>query len=494
MKRYERYLWSALVVIALARLFTLGAYPLIDPTEGRYAEIAREMVTTGDWVTPKTHQGQPFLGKPPLSFWLTAISYKALGINEFAARLPSFLLIVLMGWLTFILAQSIRVRFTGLLSAIVFATTGLVFVIAAGVMTDPSLGATVTLCMVSFSMSFKSQTKSKRLMWGYLFFAALGFCVLAKGLVGWVLLLCPIAIWTLCTGNTKAVFSKLPWATGGLLTLIIAVPWHLLAEKRTPGFLEYYFVGEHFKRFLVSEWKGDKYGTPHDLPRGTIILLGFVAAMPWTIVLFSACRYLWQKGRRLSEVLQDEWSLYLLIWMVWPLFFFSLSSNIMITYVLPALPAFAILTALALGAISKIGMQTGKPWFIRKKCVTTLVLMIPLSVTIGAVTIMPCVGDSKSQKDIIEKFNELSLNMDAELIYTDEMPHSADFYSRGNVEDIPDESTEAIRLELQDKDLDFYAIKDNDLDSFPPEGLELTLEIGRFGEYILRREKEILSE
>jgi len=95
----SRIVWAALAIVALVRLLTLGLYPLNDTTEARYAEVARKMLELNDWITPWYDYGVPFWAKPPLSTWLTAISLKLFGINEFAARLPYFLLALLIAWI-----------------------------------------------------------------------------------------------------------------------------------------------------------------------------------------------------------------------------------------------------------------------------------------------------------------------------------------------------------------------------------------------------------
>lgn len=184
---------GVLAVFALARLFTLGAYPLIDPTEGRYASIALEMIDCGDWVVMHMPTGEPFWGKPPLHMWLTGLCYKVFGVSEFAARLPSFIMAVLVAALTFTLAREFGGSFFGVFSTCILVSTGLFYVYAGVSATDPSLLGTVTLAMVSFSLRATSRgTKRFR---GYLFFAALGLAPLAKGLIGWVLILVPISVW-----------------------------------------------------------------------------------------------------------------------------------------------------------------------------------------------------------------------------------------------------------------------------------------------------------
>lgn len=490
-RELARKLGLFLILIAAVRFATLGAYPLMDPTEGRYAEIGREMLRTGNWVTPQLHPGEPFLGKPPLSFWTTAIFFRLFGVNEFSARASSFFFVAIMALLAYALFRNLVGKATALLGVLILCTTGLVNFIAGGVMTDPSLGATVTLAMVSFAMALRSETRGKRLLWGYAFFAGLGLSALAKGLVGWFLIGIALLLWTAWERRWKDVFSKLPWVTGMLLTLAISVPWHLLAERENPGFLQYYIIGEHFMRFIEPEWQGDRYATPHDMPRGTILLFAAAAAMPWTIILGACAAHFWKTKRRVKSLMKDPWRSYLVFWVLAPLVLFTLSSNIMITYVLPGMPAFALLTAIALRHVAAGAVQQQRPWYLNARTLAVTSAIVPLGFMIIALTILPAQGVGRSQKNIIARFRKLTLNTHANLVYTSEVPYSADFYSDGDPIDFIEYSRktpEQIVMELRDSDLDFFVVRKNHLDDMPEEMFKLTLEVGRFGKYTLRRE------
>ena len=131
--------WALLIFTMLIRLLSLGSYPLADTTEARYGEIARLMAETGDWITPQIHQGVPFWGKPPLSTWLSAISIRILGANEFAIRLPSFLIAVTVLALVYSLALRQRGRDFALVATVGLATSVIFFVSSGAVMTDPAL-------------------------------------------------------------------------------------------------------------------------------------------------------------------------------------------------------------------------------------------------------------------------------------------------------------------------------------------------------------------
>ena len=269
--RERRGLLLLLVAIVALRLATLGAYPLLDPTESRYAEIARKMLETGDWLVPQVDYGVPFWGKPPLSTWLSAIAMAVFGVNEFAARLPSFLLMSGCGILVYRLAALRAGADAALWALTAFAATGLVFISAGAVMTDPALAFATTLSMAGFWIAVDGHESMRRTA-GYAFFLGLAAGLLAKGPVAVVLTMLPVGAWTLWTGQWRVVWTRLPWLAGTLLTVALAVPWYWAAERASPGFLDYFLVGEHWKRFVESGWKGDLYGQAHARPRGTIWL------------------------------------------------------------------------------------------------------------------------------------------------------------------------------------------------------------------------------
>ena len=236
MKRHK-WLWVLLFSLGLLRLISLGAYPLADTTEARYGNIARLMVETGDWITPQYSHGVPFWGKPPLSTWLAAGAMKFLGVNEFAARLPSFVLALAVVVLVWHLAARQRNRDHAMAAVLVLATAPVFFVSSGAVMTDPSLLAGTTLCMVAFWQALKRSGRAGRL-WGYAFFLGLAIGLLAKGPVAVVLTLFPIGIWVLLQRRWREVWRRLPWLGGIVLTVCLSVPWYYLAEQKKPGIPE----------------------------------------------------------------------------------------------------------------------------------------------------------------------------------------------------------------------------------------------------------------
>lgn len=126
----ERWLIGGIAGVLLVRLVLLPMYPIIDKSEARYATVAMHMAKNGDWITPTVDGATPFWAKPPLAFWLTASSYQVFGLNEFAARLPSYLFYLAITWMVFLIGRDVRDRVFGLLAACVFASMGLAFFLA----------------------------------------------------------------------------------------------------------------------------------------------------------------------------------------------------------------------------------------------------------------------------------------------------------------------------------------------------------------------------
>ncbi|MDI1353080.1 MAG: phospholipid carrier-dependent glycosyltransferase, partial [bacterium] len=301
--------WCALGFLFFCRLVANYFIPLNDTTEARYGEIARKMIETGNWVTLQHDYGIPFWAKPPLSTWLTALSMQLFGVNEFAARLPALLLSLGMLWLIWDIAKKQGDRFAALMTILILASTLFFFLDAGTVMTDPALIFCTTLCFVAFWHALTDGHK----LWSYLFFIGLGLGLLAKGPIALVLVGLPLFFWVVFNNKWKALWQKLPWFSGIGLLVLIALPWYVLAELRTPGFLNYFIIGEHINRFLTPGWSGDKYGIAHYAPKGMIWVFALIGFFPWNLVSgIWLVRYFNQF--KLSASIDNGWLSYLFLW------------------------------------------------------------------------------------------------------------------------------------------------------------------------------------
>jgi len=391
----------------------------MDSTEARYAEIAREMLQTGNWITLFHNYGSPFLAKPPLSTWLSALSMHFFGLNEFAGRLPSLLLSLAILALIWQLAK----KSNSLIAVLILASSFYFYLNAGTVMTDSSLIFCTTLAMTAFWFAMVEHSKP----WAMLFFVALGLGLLAKGPAAFLLSTLPIFFWLFWQKKWSELWRNLPLFKGSLIVMAIAFPWYILAELRTPGFLNYFIIGEHFNRFFVPSWHGNQYGFSHEKPLGIIWIYCLLGLLPWSIIVIF---WLLKQGKKLRTLLQkneDGWLSYLLFWAFIPLIFFSFSRNIIYTYCFSSLPAFALLFA-------EIWKHSGIQIETLKKLIplTTIVGLIFLSATV----IFTVKGGkiAKSQKPIIAAWKKEKPEPGSKLVYVgSRLEYSAQFYSEGRV-------------------------------------------------------------
>jgi 4-amino-4-deoxy-L-arabinose transferase-like glycosyltransferase len=420
LKNNSFILTVSVIFIALFRLLLTAFIPLLDKTEARYAEIARIMQETNQWVVLQTDYGIPFWAKPPLSSWLSAGSFAIFGVNEFASRFPSFLLSIIL----IIIAGKIAKK-----SGVPFYLPGFIlltmpeFLIHTGVVsTDTALEFCVAIMMISFWKTMNSETKT---YWNYVFFIALGFGLLAKGPLIIVLTFPPLFLW--CMLDLKRfseLFSKFSIVFGIFITAIIAVPWYYFCEQQSPGFFDYFIVGEHYKRFLEPGWKGDLYGSGHSQPLGMIWVFLFIFALPW----FQIVAYKLWKTRK--TILKNEWVSFLVLWLFWTPIFFTISKNILHTYILPVTIPIMFLIVY---------------WwndFTNKKTIIRVAMIFPMLafiVFLGSFAFKNSNDYFNSDKFLIKKQKITTQNSAIPLYYWKNKNYSGQFYSKGKAQLIKNE-------------------------------------------------------
>lgn len=476
-----------LALILLVRLVTLGAYPLVDPSESRYAEMARKMVETGNWVTPQIDYGVPFWGKPPLSVWVNALDVELLGVGEFSVRLSAFLLALGVLWMVRRLAVSRPSPQAGTAplpgarpredwaAPTMLAGMLLFFVMAGSVATDQAMVFGLTLALGSFWLALHTPGTLN----GYLFFIGLAIGLLSKGPIALVLAGLTIGLWVLLRNAWSLIWERLPWLKGTALMLALVLPWYLLAEHRTPGFLEYFLVGEHWKRFTEKGWTGDLYGSGHARPLGTIWLFWLAGALPWSLIflatLVQAVRRAQVRGLFASA---DGWRLYCLLWMLSPLLFFTASANLIVTYALPALPGCVLLLAQ--------WRQDGRPGTLAQAGprLAATAALVP-GVFVLAVMVLAAVPGIpiSTEKPLVDSYHRLRQSAGERLHYFDEAPYSAQFYTAGQTVSLPDTA----RLEhlLQEPGRHFLAFPTRRLPALPESLRTRAQPVGRHGDWTL---------
>jgi 4-amino-4-deoxy-L-arabinose transferase-like glycosyltransferase len=235
-------------MVLVTRLATLGLYPLTDTTEARYAEMARKMLDSGNWLTPMFDVGVPFWGKPPLSFWLSALPMSMGGVGEFTVRLGPliaglFVMTLLWTWPQngpSATQKAIASNRFAVCGSIVFLSTPLGFIATGAVMTDMAMAAGTTLSMIAF---WRAWTAPSERLWGWLFFVGQAIGLLAKGPVAAVLTGVALTLFVLTglrrDGLKRAVLHAwdcVPWLGGLVLTAVLVLPWYVLAEQLRRAF------------------------------------------------------------------------------------------------------------------------------------------------------------------------------------------------------------------------------------------------------------------
>lgn len=412
----RRLFWLLLGGLLLLRLVIAAVLPMMEATVPRYAEMSRLMLEKQDWVTPWFNAQTPFWGKPPLSFWMQKISISLLGVNDLAPRLPSWGFGLLLLAVVAMLAQARQGKQAVLPTMLLFTSMVMPFVGMGAVMTDVYLALGVGLSLAAFARLLSVPSPLP----GWLFFIGLGISLLAKGPVGVVLTGIPVFLWTVTGGGWLRLWRLLPWVKGSALTLLMALPWYGLAELKTPGFLDYFLLGEHFRRFVEPGWAGDLYGDAHQRPKGTIWIFWVFGALPWSLVfLWRYCRDSW-RHRRFTWP-GDEQGRFLLFWALAPMVFFTMAGNILPAYVLPGLPATAVLMNAYLKPSGKTLLWGS--------------LVAPLTIALAAAVVLTRPADWTSERANVEAFERVA-GPAGRLAYLEKIPFSASYYRRGAVEQV----------------------------------------------------------
>lgn len=310
-------LWLLLAVLWFG---TLGIRPLYKADESRYAEISREMVATGDWLTPRLN-GFKYFEKPPLQYWTTAAFFSLLGESDWVARLWTALIGFAGIALTFHAGNRLFGPPTGLYAAAILAGSPLYVVLGQVNTLDMSVSVFLAAAIFAFALG--------RMLW---FWAACAAAVLSKGLIGIVLPLAALGLYMVARRDW-ALIGRIRPAGGLLVFLLVAAPWFVAASLANAEFAHFFFIQEHFQRFTTEM---------HQRAQPAWYFLAVLAAglAPWLAPLGRSV-YRWTRERTNAETL-------LWIWVLVVLVFFSASSSKLPPYILPVFPALAVLIARAI--------------------------------------------------------------------------------------------------------------------------------------------------
>ncbi len=320
------------LLICLLFTFMLGNRPLSVPDEGRYVEISREMAVSGNYLTPRLNSVKYF-EKPVFFYWLEAFSIKLFGLNEFTLRLWPALL-ALFGCLA-VAVSGARLfgRLSGLLAAAVLATSLLYYSLSHAIILDMPVSVLLTLALLSFLIGTHEALGLKRrlYLWGFYAFAALA--VLTKGLIGILIPGMVIGAWVLLLGEWRML--KTFYIPSGLaLFLLIAAPWHIMVGRANPEFYQFYFIHEHFQRYLTTVHH-------HYQPVWFFIPVVLLGLFPWSAFLLQAIKHSVPSTWRERD--EHRYALFLMLWAGLVFIFFSLSGSKLPPYILPVFPPLALL-------------------------------------------------------------------------------------------------------------------------------------------------------
>ncbi len=276
----RKHLPIALLLTFTAAIFLVTSFrpSLLDDADATHAEAAKEMIERNDWVTLRVN-GVRYLEKAPMLYWAVAASFSVFGFNAFAVRFPVVVAIVLLALVAYRFGRWAYSEKAGLYAAATLASCVGMFLFTRVMIPEAILTLWFTLAHYCFLRGFFGEGKEKR--WYYGLHASIALCVLTKGLIGIVFVAGPIGLFLLLTRNLLGEIKHLRLFTGTLLLLLIAAPWHLLAGFRNDRFFWFYFVNEHFHRFLGTR-------EPKDYNRVPFVfywLMHLLWLFPWSVAV-----------------------------------------------------------------------------------------------------------------------------------------------------------------------------------------------------------------
>jgi len=332
--------------------FALGGYPLSNPDEGRNAEVPREMIVSGDWVTPRL-DGVNYFEKPPLVYWVTAALETVFGFNEWSVRAVPAIFALAGILLTYVAARRLHGRTAGLLAALVLGTSLLWFVVGHIPILDTAMAVCMSATLFCFILGVREAAGVRR-RWFFLgLYASAALATLTKGLMGFLVTGAVMLLWLLVFNQWKRL-RPLYLPTGALLFLAIAAPWHVLAAQHNETWVHRYVLVEHFLRFLTPV-------ASRPAPWHFFIWVMLAGLIPWVGFLWPAMRDALRGGpcdglraswaRRKENA--DAW--FLVTWAAFIFLFFTINHSKLPPYILPC-----IVPLLALGCAFAAGFGGGE--------------------------------------------------------------------------------------------------------------------------------------
>lgn len=314
--------------------YGLGQFGLVGADEARYAQVAREMLERHDWITP-TLGGQPWLEKPVLYYWQAMVAYRIFGVRDWAARLPSALDASLIVLGVYFFLRRLRPGFH-LDGALMTASAAGLVGFAHSASTDMPLAALFSLAMLAWYAWW--ETAQKIYLAGFYIFLALA--VLAKGPVAPGLAGIVIMLFAIAAKDARIVL-RTWWVPGVLLFFLVALPWYVAIEARHPEFFRVFILQHNLARFGSNLYH-------HEQPFWFYLPVAALALIPWSAFVGAATvevAQAWWAERKAFFESGDALNFFLVLWLIVPVVFFSLSQSKLPGYILPAIPAGPLLVA-----------------------------------------------------------------------------------------------------------------------------------------------------
>ncbi|MBC7490674.1 MAG: glycosyltransferase family 39 protein [Glaciimonas sp.] len=351
----KTFVWVLFLLFCIIWCYMLDARTLVPSDEGRYAEMAREMVATGDWVTLRLN-GIKYFEKPPLQTWMNALTFEVFGLGEWQARLWTGLCGLFGITLVAFTGRKVFCERTGFFAALVLGSSFLWAGLGHINTLDMGLAGMMTLSLSGLMLAQLGEaTAAHQRNWMLVCWAGMALAVLSKGLIGIILPGAVLILYTLFSRDWS-IWKRLHLIKGLVLFFVITMPWFILISLKNPEFPRFFFIHEQFERFTSKIHH--RYGPPYYfIP---ILLLGII---PWLGVLFQS---LWNGAHERNASASFQPKKMLLIWTVFIFVFFSISDSKLPSYILPIFPSLALLIACHLEKASNKAIN-----------VSALLLLIP---------------------------------------------------------------------------------------------------------------------
>ncbi len=380
--------WLVAAALVVAWFSGIAVRKLQHPDEGRYAEIAREMAASGDWVTPRLN-GLKYFEKPPFQYWATAAAFNAFGVREWSARLVPALAGLLAVAIVGMTAARLDGPVTGIYAALVLVASFWHFAMSQLLTLDSVLSAWLAAALCAFLLAQRDRlAPAVRRNWMLAAYVAAAGATLTKGLVALVIPGATLVLYTLATRDTGP-WKRLHAMPGLVLFLLLTAPWFLLVSRDNPEFAQFFFIHEHFQRFLTTGHRreGSWY---------YFVPLFVAGILPWLLV------WLWTLTRswRNAPIAANGfcWPRFCLVWALFVFVFFSLSGSKLPSYILPMFPALALVLGWQLNQLAARTLAL----LVLPLALLSLLLLAGLGVVLGAY--VPELADANTPAEIFHAF------------------------------------------------------------------------------------------